>query len=439
MTFNERFYNALPLIVFGGITLTGCILIAIAKIAGVTPFLTMVFPILLMIGYWVLSYFLRRIQLHDEQTGDNLYYMGFLFTLTSLGVSLYQFTADGSMDDVVRNFGIAITSTICGIAFRIMFNQTRRDVQDIERNTRSDIATMARIVRSEMEAARREFADFRRINLQMINEGFDEIIDRTETTSKKMIVVLETMATEALKPIESASARFGNTLTGSIDDFSTKLGNVSLMLDNSASKIQDTAKKLDEIQLPSEVIKYDLVPVIENMGKLMAEMSSKFEGAAQEQSKVVNDLAVKFEGMSRNQGKVVTGFSEKIEEARTDQNKVSKDITSTNTQLIEQMKLTISHLEQILEASRTTVQKSEEVIKVAEDATIRSERTSQAIEQLTQKTNKIEEKIEKSNVEVRSIKDILNRVLTVFGAKPDKKEEVDQALPENSQIVSNPE
>src|SRR5690606_35124105 len=138
---------------------------------------------------------------------------------------------------------------------RILFNQTRRDVQDIEWNTRTDVATMARLVRAEMELARREFADFRRINIQMINEGFDEIVDRTDKTSKKVTDSVVAMAAEALKPIQEASAQFASSMADSIKDISTKLGNMSTMLDSSVSKIQNTAKRIDDIQLPSEVIK----------------------------------------------------------------------------------------------------------------------------------------------------------------------------------------
>ena len=55
-----------------------------------------------------------------EQNGSLIFFglalMGFLFTLSSLGVSLYRFAGDASIDEIVSNFGVAVTSTICGIA-----------------------------------------------------------------------------------------------------------------------------------------------------------------------------------------------------------------------------------------------------------------------------------------------------------------------------------
>lgn len=406
MMLNKKsLYDGLPLIVFGGLTLLGAIVITSSKVAGLSPLITVFIPIVLMFVYLGLSQWLRKIQLHDEQTGDNLYYMGFLFTLTSLGVSLYQFTSDGSMDDVVRNFGIAITSTIVGIALRILFNQTRRDVQDIERATRHDLATMARLVRAEMEVSRREFTEFRRINSQMINEGFTEIIEQTDTVSKKLSDALGGVVKEAVKPIERASTQFEVTLSSSIKDNTVKLDNISTLLDNSVSKIEKTAGRIGELQLPSEVIKNDLTPVIKEMGKLMSELITRFEEGAREQSKVFSEVAGK------------------LNETQNDQSKASKGVTDAISQLVEQTKVSINHMVQLIETSKETVQKSVNAVKQSEEiATVFKDNVT--------RTEKIEEQIEKSRNEIRSLKDILNRILSVMGAKSDKQGEATAAASE---------
>jgi len=50
-----------------------------------------------------------------------------MFTLTNFAVSLYQFGTGSSTDEVLRNFGIAISSAIIGMALRIFYNQKRED------------------------------------------------------------------------------------------------------------------------------------------------------------------------------------------------------------------------------------------------------------------------------------------------------------------------
>ena len=99
-----------------------------------------------MLTYALVIYSARNLRLRDDQSGDNLYYMGFLFTLTSLGVSLYQFSVERAAEEIVQNFGIAIASTITGIALRVVFNQMRRDPVEVERMMRLELAEAARRV-----------------------------------------------------------------------------------------------------------------------------------------------------------------------------------------------------------------------------------------------------------------------------------------------------
>lgn len=381
MTITKKSFNDnLPLIAFGGLTLIGALLVAAAKMTGVPPIITTTIPIVLMFVYLWASIYLRKIQLHDEQTGDNLYYMGFLFTLTSLGVSLYQFTADGSMDDVVRNFGIAITSTIVGIALRIMFNQTRRDVQDIERATRHDLATMARIVRGEMEAARLEFAEYRRINSQMINEGFYEILENTSTISSKLAHSIDEMVKQTLKPLEDVSKHFEINLSNSIAEISKKLKNASTSLDETTTKMKAAADRMSEIQKPSEVIKNDLNLILKEMGSLMTDLVTKVEQVSKEQGKTISEVAVHFK------------------EAQAEQNKASFDAKEILSQLVDQAKNSINQMSQLIEASKDAVTKTEDIAEKFNDN--------------IKRTELIEKNVDSTVAEIRSIKDIMNNILS---------------------------
>src|SRR6185437_4020721 len=101
-------------IVFFVVVLAGVAYIIASKLNGLPAVFATLVPVSIMIAYAMLLGFARLFRLRDDQSGDNLYYMGFLFTLTSLAVSLYQFSAAGSAEQIVQNFGIAIASTIAG-------------------------------------------------------------------------------------------------------------------------------------------------------------------------------------------------------------------------------------------------------------------------------------------------------------------------------------
>ncbi|AMX95558.1 hypothetical protein EOD10_19965 [Mesorhizobium sp. M7A.T.Ca.TU.009.01.3.2] len=299
----------LPVVVFAALTLGGCVFIAIAKLSGVNPIVAAVAPACLMFFYLGVSIFAGKLQLHDEQTGDNLYYMGFLFTLTSLGVSLFQFGTEGSTDTIVQNFGIAITSTITGIALRVFYNQMRRDPADIERTARHELADMTRRVRAEMESVTREFADFRRVSHQMLEEGFAEIAEQAARNGEHIRSALDNIAMESIKPVQEASAKLSDALQHNFGQVETqfasianRVGAAADLLDKANSSMSNSvgklgnqadnmAAKLEKVVVPDEVLKNDLAPMVKLLGNAVAQYAIKTETASQEQQTRMTGLA----------------------------------------------------------------------------------------------------------------------------------------------------
>jgi hypothetical protein len=168
-------------------------------------------PVLVMVGYAALLG-ARLFRLRDDQSGDNLYYMGFLFTLTSLAVSLYQFSAAGSAEQIVQNFGIAIASTIAGITLRIMFNQMRRDPIETEATSRLELAEASRRVKRELESSILEFGYFRRMTQQSLADALDEMRESIGKAHQQVAKELEKLAMNASMPFEESSKLSGATL-----------------------------------------------------------------------------------------------------------------------------------------------------------------------------------------------------------------------------------
>lgn len=200
-----------PITLFVLLTIAGSAIIWFGKLLDLDIALITIIPVGMMWVYLLVN-LLPGLRVHSEQAGDNLYYMGFIFTLTSLGVSLYKFTGQASIEDVVRNFGIAIISTVMGIALRIFFNQMRRDPADIEKAVRHELAEMTRRVRAELDYSAIEFSSYRRTSNQMLSEGFEEIARQAEKNGEAVRVAIEAMSSRALQSIEDSSKRLLGTL-----------------------------------------------------------------------------------------------------------------------------------------------------------------------------------------------------------------------------------
>lgn len=265
-------------LLFFAVVMIGSGFIVFAKIRGFSASTVTAVPVLVMIGYSILLGFARIFRLRDDQSGDNLYYMGFLFTLTSLAVSLYQFSADGSAEQIVQNFGVAIASTIAGISLRILFNQMRRDPVEVEATARLELAEASRRVKRELEGTLLEFGYFRRMAQQSISDALDEVKETLSDSSDKLASEIRTFAMTAGKPLEDASKKSGETLDDlservvrTLETISDRLAHEGEQLSKSSTSmvkaIDAVVTKLSTMQTPAQVIEIKLAPMIQGLTK----------------------------------------------------------------------------------------------------------------------------------------------------------------------------
>jgi hypothetical protein len=261
-------------LLFFAVVLTGSGYIIFSKLQDFGALAVTAVPVLIMIGYAILLGS-RLFRLRDDQSGDNLYYMGFLFTLTSLAVSLYQFSAAGSAEQIVQNFGIAIASTIAGITLRIMFNQMRRDPVETEATSRLELAEASRRVKRELESSILEFGYFRRMTQQSITDAMDEMRESIGKAHEHFTGELEKLATSASLPFAESSKISGATLA-SLNQRTVEVMEISRQLvqegedlaRNTTSIVQSIDAlfaRLAEHRTSEETIGTQLVPMIQRL------------------------------------------------------------------------------------------------------------------------------------------------------------------------------
>jgi hypothetical protein len=252
----------------------GCAYIVLAKLKGVEPFYVTFAPVGIMIAYALLISLARGLRLRDDQTGDNLYYMGFLFTLTSLGVSLYQFSATHAAEEIVQNFGIAIGSTIAGIGLRVIFNQMRRDPVEVEQRMRLELAEAARRVRRELDSSVVEFGYFRRNAQQSAADSFNLMTERFDDIVAKLLASLEEVTAKLSVPVAAAARQLedatgeatrsmGATLSANVGRLSAETETLSSRVVAISGALEEVAGKLNAMQTPDRVFELRLEPAMQ--------------------------------------------------------------------------------------------------------------------------------------------------------------------------------
>src|SRR5260370_5710515 len=236
-----------------------------AKRVGIGGFYVTFVPVGTMLAYAVLIYSAKGLRLRDDQSGDNLYYMGFLFTLTSLGVSLYQFTASRAAEEIVQNFGIAIGSTITGIGLRVIFNQMRRDPVEVERVMRLELAEAARRVRRELDSTVVEFGYHRRSAQQAAADSFNQVTEKFDEVVGRFLDSLKEITAKLTEPIEAASRHSEDVIAAAAKNIGASLGASAQRLEGETEKlstqvgaiataIEQVVSKLHAMQTPDRVI-----------------------------------------------------------------------------------------------------------------------------------------------------------------------------------------
>lgn len=116
----------------------------------------------------------RNLALEPEVIGDNSYYLGFIFTLISLGTTLYQLTGTGDevsiLRDVIAGFGVALSSTIIGVFLRVFMMQLRTDTVARDRHARLEINDAIREFRSRLTDSVAQLKSFSTEAVQLAGE-----------------------------------------------------------------------------------------------------------------------------------------------------------------------------------------------------------------------------------------------------------------------------
>jgi ElaB/YqjD/DUF883 family membrane-anchored ribosome-binding protein len=283
-------------VLFFAVVAVGAAYIVFSKLNYFPATYVTLIPVLIMIAYALLLGLARTFRLRDDQSGDNLYYMGFLFTLTSLAVSLYQFSEQGSAEQIVQNFGIAIASTIAGIALRIFFNQMRRDPLEVEQTARLELADASRKVKRELESTVLEFAYFRRTMQQSLGEAIDEIGTQLKDAMERTVDRLDEFAATSSEPLEEASKKSGDTiqhlnariseaLEDAVKHIGDEVGKFSRSTAVMINSIDSIVSKLAALQTPDQIIEIKLNPMIQGLSRAV----NNFGKHAETQAKAIDE------------------------------------------------------------------------------------------------------------------------------------------------------
>ena len=348
--FVTRVRTSLDVIVFFLSFIIGIIAILVSKSYDAPIIITLLLPIVIIMGYAIIAYLYSSNALEPDIIGDNCYYLGFIFTLVSLAHTLYAVsgsqTNPETVHDIISGFGIALSSTIAGIFARAFFLQYRPDIVTAERKARQEILQATREFRTELHQSVGELKYFSRAVQQRLGEHEEALKRASEESMQKhrdwlsqlsvdtaqeainmyklsmaqLIDVMNLSAKEYAKVLEqklqsdnqividwiseagSEIVSIGNSIraqmeqiNGSVDTASVSTRHLAEQLDKAAQGLVEAAKYLDEqfIRVTHEISHHiataggSLADVAQQSIGKIRESSERYAGVVNEEAAVI--------------------------------------------------------------------------------------------------------------------------------------------------------
>lgn len=311
-------------IFFFGTFFIGSALILILKALGMHGAVVAATAVGLMFAYAVVGAS-RKLQVRIDVLGDNLYYIGFLFTLVSLSHSLYMLgTGRTEVSYLLENFGLAIATTLCGLALRVFFNQPKADISEYENAVRMSMTEAAAHFVGETSRIGRDISTVRTGLAQISNEMVESqknFMEKLDGATNELLLGFKesvsqqqkTMST-AVKRIEISYEKLENSILFAADRLSTAANDSSQSLLSSVSETVVEIRRITEAtrelvvfahQANQEIERWgnghsallgtttDIVDKLKVTTQLATEAASKFMAVSMSLSQQFTDLTAK--------------------------------------------------------------------------------------------------------------------------------------------------
>jgi hypothetical protein len=233
-------------------------------------------PLALMVLYIGAGLGRRRDDVTDEKFADSCYYLGFIFTITSIIFSLFDLPRIGTqLESIAVRFGAAMVSTVLGLGVRVYLVSFERDAADAFREAEEAVIDASRRFTGQLGIALERLRDFEsevdlaakasmeRVNLQMEALGRDHgtrlaaFFDDLATRNREAVA-------SAFLDLQGASERLAETVDGYSGAVRANLDGIDAMV---AGFVDAMHQRLESSMFPPDYFaKYLATPLAQLRG-----------------------------------------------------------------------------------------------------------------------------------------------------------------------------
>jgi hypothetical protein len=322
--------------------------------------LGLVLPLLVMVAYIALGLKRQDRDVTDEKFADSCYYLGFIFTITSIVFSLFDLPNIGErIQDIAVRFGAAMVSTVLGLAVRVYLVSFRLDSSDALKDAEDAVLEAAQKFREQLVMAYEKLGDFQsqvtaatQTSVEAVKLQVEKLTQDHSARMERVFIELnernQQAVTQALSEVSSASSRMAQSVDGYAEGMKSSLQSLGDKVDSFGDAV---TQRLKTTTFPDDYFASRLAAPLEQLKAASSQVFEQVQSAATGASEAATVLTAAIRKLKTKATQAEESL-DTVVRLTTAQHSLF-DTSAAQLEQLKQLGAVLSDVQQALQASTT--------------------------------------------------------------------------------------
>lgn len=317
-------------------------------------------PLMVMAAYIAMGLKRHDREVTDEKFADSCYYLGFIFTITSIVFSLFDLPSIGErIQDIAVRFGAAMVSTVAGLVVRVYLVSFRPDSSDALKDAEDAVLEAAQKFREQLVMAYEKLGDFQsqvtaaaQTSVEAVRLQAEKLTQDHSERMERVFVDLnernQQAVTQALSEVSSASSRMAQSVDGYAESMKTSLQSLGDKVDSFGDAV---TQRLKTTTFPDDYFASRLATPLEQLKAASSQVSEHVQSAASGAGEAATLLAAAIRKLKAKATQAEESL-DTVVRLTTAQHSLF-DTSAAQLEKIQQLGVVLAEVQQALQASTT--------------------------------------------------------------------------------------